>query len=318
MRKIIVVLFVLGFVSCTSNKNMKIEDNSQVYTIPQEKLKISVIAPNIFRIQSTREEFFADKQNDIVILPEDKNVDMKVLNKGNMLSVYNGVMKVEIDKTTGALTFKNKNDKVLFAEPSNTPRVFDSIKINQLSFDRESATNIETVDGGRVAIEATKTGISKRAWTVEQHFVWSEDEALYGLGSHEEDVLNLRGSMQYLYQQNMKAVVPVLMSSKGYGVLFHANCEMEFHDDSLGSFVKIDAVEELDYYVIYGPELDDIVAGYRKLTGTAPMLPSWAFGYCQSKERYKTQEELLSVLEEYRKRELPIDLIVQDWRYCGA
>ena len=318
MRKSIITLFVLSLVSCASDKNVKIENNSVIYSMPQEKLKISAIAPNIFRIQSTKEEFFAETKSDIVILAEDKDLDIKVLNKSNILSIYNSDMKLEMDKITGSLTFKNINDTVLFAEPSSSPRIFNSIEIKQLSFDRESTKKVETVDGGRVNIEATESGVSKQAWTIQQNFLWSEGEALYGLGSHEEDVLNLRGSMQYLYQQNMKAVVPVLVSSKGYGILFDANCEMEFRDDSLGSFVKIDAVEELDYYVIYGPEFDDIVAGYRKLTGTVPMLPRWAFGYCQSKERYKTQEELLSVLEEYRKRELPIDLIIQDWQYWST
>lgn len=315
MRKTAILLFVISLVSCSHEKNVIIVDNSVIHSMSDEKLKITAIAPDIFRIQITKEETFSEKQNEIVIPTENNDIKIKVQNKKSMLSIKGGQMKVEVDKTNGALTFKNKNNKVLFSEPSSSPRVFKSIEIKYLKFNEESAKKVETVDGGRVVVEAKETGISKRAWTVQQNFKWSDGEALYGLGSHEEDVLNLRGSMQYLYQQNMKAVVPVLMSSNGYGILINANCELEFHDDSLGSFIKIDAVEELDYYVIYGPEFDDIIAGYRKLTGKVPMLPRWAFGYCQSRERYKTQAELLSVLEEYRKRKLPIDLIIQDWQY---
>jgi alpha-D-xyloside xylohydrolase len=124
--------------------------------------------------------------------------------------------------------------------------------------------------------------------------------------------------MQYVYQQNMKAVVPVLVSSKGYGILFDATCEMEFHDDEQGSFMQLDAVRDLDYYVIVGPEFDRIVAGYRELTGRVPMPPRWAFGYCQSKERYVDQEELVNTVAEYRRRRLPLDLVIQDWQYWAT
>ncbi|MEO8394277.1 MAG: TIM-barrel domain-containing protein, partial [Chloroflexota bacterium] len=139
-------------------------------------------------------------------------------------------------------------------------------------------------------------------------------EALYGLGSHEEGMMNLRGEHQYLYQQNMKAVVPVLLSTRGYGILVDSYSLMTFHDDAFGSYLWTDVDDELDYYFIYGPEFDQIVQGIRQLTGQAPMLPRWAFGYIQSKERYVSQAELIDVVQEYRKRGLPLDCIVQDWK----
>jgi alpha-D-xyloside xylohydrolase len=71
----------------------------------------------------------------------------------------------------------------------------------------------------------------------------------------------------------------------------------------------------IDYYYVYGPSLDDVVAGYRTLTGDAPMMPRWAFGFWQSRERYKTAQESLDVLAEFRRRHVPIDVIVQDWQY---
>ena len=119
-------------------------------------------------------------------------------------------------------------------------------------------------------------------------FVWQKDEALFGLGSHQEDHMNLRGTMQYLYQHNLKKSVPVLLSSKGYGLLFDAGSTMIFHDDSLGSFMQMNAVNELDYYFMYGPEFDQVVGHYRTLTGKVQIMPKYIFGYVQSKERYKT------------------------------
>ena len=73
--------------------------------------------------------------------------------------------------------------------------------------------------------------------------------------------------------------------------------------------------EAVDYYFVYGPELDQVVGGYRTLTGQASMLPNWAFGFWQSKNKYNTQDEVLKTLAEFRRRQIPIDSIVQDWQY---
>lgn len=72
---------------------------------------------------------------------------------------------------------------------------------------------------------------------------------------------------------------------------------------------------DMDYYFIAGKDIDDVIAGYRKLTGKATIMPKWALGFWQSRERYNTQDEIISVLREFRKRRLPIDNIVQDWFY---
>lgn len=76
-----------------------------------------------------------------------------------------------------------------------------------------------------------------------------------------------------------------------------------------------EAGQMVDYYVVAGGNADQVIAGYRELTGKAVMLPKWAYGFWQSRERYKSQDELLGVLDEYRRRKLPIDNIVLDWSY---
>ena len=76
--------------------------------------------------------------------------------------------------------------------------------------------------------------------------------------------------------------------------------------------------DAIDYYFVYGPELDQVVGGYRTLTGQASMLPNWAFGFWQSKNKYNTQDEVLETLAEFRRRQIPIDSIVQDWQYWKA
>jgi alpha-D-xyloside xylohydrolase len=76
-----------------------------------------------------------------------------------------------------------------------------------------------------------------------------------------------------------------------------------------------EVADSIDYYFLYGPELDEVIASYRSLTGAAPMFGKWAWGFWQCKERYKSQQELLDVVAEYRKLNIPIDGIIQDWRY---
>jgi alpha-D-xyloside xylohydrolase len=71
----------------------------------------------------------------------------------------------------------------------------------------------------------------------------------------------------------------------------------------------------IDYYFVYGPSIDDVIAGYRLLTGKATMLPNWAFGLWQSRQRYETSQQSLDVVKEFRHRQIPFDNIVQDWQY---
>ena len=73
--------------------------------------------------------------------------------------------------------------------------------------------------------------------------------------------------------------------------------------------------DEIDYYFVYGDNMDEVISGYRTLTGKSQIMPKWAMGYWQSRERYKTQDEILGALKEFRKRQIPIDNIVLDWSY---
>lgn len=85
-------------------------------------------------------------------------------------------------------------------------------------------------------------------------------------------------------------------------------------EQNLFSFSS-EAGRQIDYYFIYGASMDEVISGYRTLTGKAPIVPKWALGFWQSRERYKTQVELLSAVEEFRKRKIPLDNIVLDWNY---
>jgi alpha-D-xyloside xylohydrolase len=76
-----------------------------------------------------------------------------------------------------------------------------------------------------------------------------------------------------------------------------------------------EAGKQIDYYFIYGKNMDSVISGYRQLTGKAPIVPKWALGFWQSRERYKTEDEVLSTVGEFRRRKIPLDNIVLDWNY---
>jgi alpha-D-xyloside xylohydrolase len=147
-------------------------------------------------------------------------------------------------------------------------------------------------------------------------------KGLYGLGQH-QGLFNYRNSEVYLLQRNpTETALPILISNVGYGIMWDHYSLSRVRIGELSSeesrveFWSED-VDAVDYYVITGGGIDDVISGYRKLTGKAPLLPKWAFGYWQSRERYRTQRELLEVAGEFRRRGIPIDVIVQDWMYWG-
>lgn len=172
---------------------------------------------------------------------------------------------------------------------------------------------IKTVDGQRTQIENLEKEWDRTAYRCEIELQFAPDECIFGLGQDEDGVYNKRGKVEYLYQHNMKIPMPMFVSSLGYGVFFDCACLMVFDDRGETTRITLECVEQVDFYVITG-RMDEIIAGFRTLTGRASPLPLWAFGYMQSKERYKTQEELLAVAREYRRLGIPLDVVIQDWK----
>lgn len=231
------------------------------------------------------------------------------------LRLSTDALVIEVDLDTAALTYRTPNGGLLTREPARGGKTLDPVDVLVSIFDKaETVESRARVDGMRMEARQVGQVVDRRAYHTKLEFEWADGEALYGLGSHEEGMFNLRGQHQYLYQQNMKVAVPVIVSTRGYGVFLDCTSLVTFHDDAFGSYLWGDVDEELDYYVMVGPEFDTIVQEFRGLTGSPPMLPRWAFGYLQSKERYESQDELLAVAREYRARGLPLDALILDWK----
>ncbi|WP_284645615.1 glycoside hydrolase family 31 protein [Paenibacillus silviterrae] len=277
------------------------------------RIQIEIYSPSILHIVYTHEEEFSTKESLAVVPEAYQGAEWSLTESEGTIELITSRLQLSILKATGAFRYRDRNGRLLAKEPDRGGKSLVATEaVRYVYDDTSSVTSSMSADGVRVQAEA-KDAIVRKAYHTKLEFEWAEGEALYGLGSHEEGIMNLRGTSQYLYQQNMKAVVPMLVSTKGYGILMDSYGLMTFHDDAHGSYLWTDTDDELDYYFIYGPEMGEVVSGFRTLTGRAPMLPRWAFGYAQSKERYKSQEELINVVKEYRERQIPLDMIILDW-----
>jgi alpha-D-xyloside xylohydrolase len=279
------------------------------------RLALTVYSSRAIRIRYTERSGFSNQPSLIVVAQPDGHVRFDVRETAGSLLFSTADLTIEIDRQTLAFTYRDAGGHLLTREPARGGKTLEEVDVAISVFDEATISeDSENVDGVRMRAGNVRKVVDRQAYHTKLEFEWADGEALYGLGSHEEGMLNLRGQHQYLYQHNMKAVVPVLVSTRGYGILLDSYSLMTFHDDDLGSYLWTDVDDELDYYFIYGPEFDQIVRQLRLLTGPVPMLPKWAFGYIQSKERYVSQAELIEIVREYRARGLPLDCIVQDWK----
>ena len=281
--------------------------------------KIQFVTPSVVRIQWSEDGNTPSNHTGIcVYMPQ--HVNVKIKETSDKIIYRSSELTVELDKSSTALSFYDKNRHLLLSENPKEPRGYIPVVKERLVYDDNSARIEETANGKvtvKDIIRRDTIGVSHSFFV---NFIFSDKQALYGLGSHMEDYMNLLGKTQYLIQHNLKATIPVLISSKGYGMLFDAGCAMKFSSESMGNdrysgSMTLDAAQSLDYYFMAGATMADVVGDYRFLTGQVSLPPRYVFGYIQSKERYKSSDDIISTLREYRRRHVPIDMIVQDWNY---
>ena len=206
------------------------------------------------------------------------------------LALASDQLRVVVDKRTGALSFYDAAGRLHTREHPDRPQSVRPITVN-----------------GAPSYEASNT------------FALKPDEAIYGFGYTGPDGTNRRGKDLLLVQTNIGIVVPVMVSTENYGVMWDAYSVMRFKDGAEGATLRAeDAPGGVDYYFFGGRDMDEVIAGYRALTGDAPMYPKQAFGLFMSKERYPSQQRLVEVARAFRRHRFPLDYIVQDWQYWGS
>ena len=398
--------------------------NKNTVVVPCESsvVRLQVVSPEIVRVSVSPDGHFSDRPS-LVVLPQKNDSDYQLSKEDTKVVLSTSALTVEVSKADGTVNF---------FKADGTP----------LALDGRSAFEPIEVEG-------------KKAWSTTVSYASTEDEAFYGLGQHQAGEFNHKGLREELYQYNTKISVPLVVSNKGYGMLFDAyslsrwgsaqpyrqlgeifdldltgtyrpkeGAPLVQKEDSLfyenewalknlpqvplmGATVTyegtitapqtgdyhfiqyyagfqstvVDGVEvmsrrwrpawnpnsykftvhleagkptplkiewepdgdvsyiglrvapletpeqesrltfwsefepQADYYFIAGDNYDGVIKGYRQLTGKAQVMPKWALGFWQSRERYSTQEDLVETLAEMRRRHIPVDNIVQDWQY---
>ncbi|NPA36619.1 MAG: DUF5110 domain-containing protein [Chlorobi bacterium] len=274
--------------SCSYNKfEYSPESDGITVTVNGNKKRITFFAPGIVRISATKQDkAFRDSSLAVIAHPDKTNY--QVINHKNHITVSTVSLILSINKTTGSITFMHPDSSVYVSELKNKPHIFTDTIINNKSYLK-----------------------------IKQQFTLSDNEGIFGLGQFQNNIMNYRNHDLLLVQANRIAIVPVMVSSNSYGILWDNYSHTAFHDGKDGCSFTSEVADQIDYYFIGSNNIDGVISGYRKLTGKAPMLPKKAYGYWQSKERYRSFGEMINVIKHYRRLKLPVDNIVLDWRYWG-
>lgn len=409
-----------------------------VFTGTSNAVKLEVVSDNIIRVIAAPGKEIAAAQSLVTVYSKRPDIVWNIIPSKDNLTLKTKTLTAVVDLKTGAVSFRDNKGKKILAEKQSFGRDFQPV----------------VFDG-------------KPYYSLTQTFQTTPEDAWYGLGQHQDGIMNYRGQQVTFFQNNTEVAIPFLVSGKNYGILWdnysltkagdvrplhplsslqlfskrgepgwltasYANdkqkpqelvteraeesIDMEFFGDSkaqlpkeftpatgmvtwegelasyfsglhqfrftFGGSLKVwlngklvldrwrkawnpapalipfhfnkgekvpvriewtpeggesyislkwqqplseeeqncfsfssEAGRQIDYYFIYGNNTDEVIAGYRNLTGKAPIVPKWALGFWQSRERYKTQDEILATVNEFRKRKIPIDNIVLDWSY---
>ncbi len=287
-----VFLITISFIPARASILSYTTDSDGItFTLDAGLLKIKICSDDIIEVKYTSLSSFPLKSSLVVNNTWDSIPQFSIINKTGKYIISTGKLKIIVDSTTNSITYTDLNDDLILAEDISDAKMMKS---------------------------ATIAGIT--TYNCSTQFLSPTDEALFGLGCHPTDQgsMNYKGRDQDIAIQYMTGAIPVLLSNKGYGLMWDNYSASNFYG-TIASNTKYKYVSEsgtlVDYYFFYGPDFDHIIAQYRKATGQAPMFPKWAFGLFQSQDRYQSQAEVLAVKNKYRNNHLPVDCIVQDWYY---
>jgi len=261
-------------------------DQSLLWQCEQETVMVQPWGLDGIRVRASLQPVFQDLPNALAVEPIPAYATkIELTEKGATLQ--NGKMLVEMSKEGRLCFYHARSGDLLLAEP-------------QPHFTRPPARRWRPRDGGG-------------RYQLEVRFLPAVNERFFGMGQHQHGRLDNKGCVIELEQRNTEVSIPFLVSNRGYGFLWNnpaiGRAEL---GQNMTRWVA-DATRQMDYYLAAGDSPADLLERYAEVTGHAPMLPEWAAGFWQCKLRYQSQEELLQVAREYRRRGLPLDVIVIDY-----
>jgi alpha-D-xyloside xylohydrolase len=377
LRAIIAFFGVASLCACAAfsldTHGQPIERNPDGVTLHSASgtLQIDVCSASVIHVEASPTDQFPTSIVPAVIHPCG-GASFTVSSSRSTVSIKTSALRVDLDRASNSVRFLTAAGQTVLSEQPHAGRSIVP----------------ENVDG-------------LQTYRVRQDFLLSPEEALYGLGQHQEGFLNLRDIPIQMLQANTNIAIPFLISTKGYGLLWNnaaltdfdpATQAIQLDANGAGTFrtglegeygfllsgngrgklqltvndekvidlgnmwlpwsaggkihlaanttYKVTAAtagdtklsvrspsdtmafqsevgQAVDYYFIFGPEPNQVIAQYREFTGAAPLLPRWAYGFWQCRERYSSQQQILDTAAEFRKRKIPVDVFVQDWQYWG-
>lgn len=250
-------------------------------------IEVQWFTPRTVRVIKTSAQNPLQKKS-LSVVSEPQKVEYKVsASDGNLITLKGKELTVYVNTSTGIVSFASAEGNTLLSETENN-----------MPFTAFNDAEHDT-------------------WHVYQGFDTDDDEGLYGLGQLQNGQMMQRGMKKALMQGNVEDVSPFIQSTKGYGLFWDNYSVTTYSDDKNETSFSSEVGDCIDYYFMYGGNADGVISEVRSLTGDVPMMPLWSYGFMQSKERYKSQDETVGVVRKYRELGIPLDCIIQDWQYWG-
>jgi alpha-D-xyloside xylohydrolase len=260
-------------------------DHSLYFNLNYETLKIEPWGRNSLRVRATMSSRVRDDWVSALLPPVDSQASIQINETGATIS--NGAITAEVSPRGVIRFIETETGREVLAEKklhhpwAPPPRSYQAVK--------------------------------GELFHLEAKFEAYDDEHLYGLGQHQHGRLDQKGCVIDLIQRNSEVSIPFLLSSRGYGLLWNNPAVGRVELGYNATRWVAEATPQLDYWITVGSAPAEILSNYVDATGHAPLLPDWAAGFWQSKLRYASQEELVSVARQYRSRSLPLSVIVIDF-----
>ena len=250
--------------------------------------QITFYSPEIVRVVKFPEgATWQGRQSLVVTLAPEQNLKISRKENATSITLSSNALSVVVDKKTGLVQFLQKGKNLL----------------------KESAYDFRL----------REQGADKGSYRTMIRYQLDKDEPIYGLGAIQDGKMNRRNShFRMMEQSNLQDYQYVIQSLKGWGLFWDNYSRADFIDNEQGMTFSAEVGDAIDYYFMAGGSADGVNSQMRKLSGKVPMFPLWTFGYWQCRERYKTPQELLEVVNWHRKNGVPLDGIIQDWQYWGS
>ncbi|NDW17638.1 DUF5110 domain-containing protein [Dysgonomonas sp. 216] len=278
---LIVCLAVLGHAQAYQKTDLGIKS-----IVDSTAIEIQVYSPTTIRIVKSLKEVPFTKES-LSVIKEPQKTAFSVKQDGDLIIVKTAKIDVSLNKQNGKVSFFSKKAGNLLSEESS-------------------------------AVFTDFNDVGNKTYSVSQTFKLNQDEDIYGLGQHQHGKMSQRNTKFNMVQSNKDDYVPFFVSTKGYGLFWDNYSPTLFEDTPEATLFKSEVGDCVDYYFMFGESMDGSIACMRDLTGQAPMFPLWTYGFWQSKERYKSQNEVVGVVKKYRELGVPLDGIIQDWQYWDS